>query len=321
MELVTIDQGEASSTQITLEEAKEIALKDAGLTKDAVTFTTAKLDSEDGIAIYDLEFYSENVEYEYEINANTGAIFSKSKETVVTQNEQKPEASTNQPTAEVTDTKENTDFIKQSDTDSKSNTNSKSDDGQTESGKQKNTDKQITLDAAKAKALADAGVSASKATFTKAKLDKDDGVAVYEIEFYTSTHEYEYEINAVTGVIHDKSVESLKKISRDDQDEDQDKDKDEDDDDDEDGDIRVGSSNVSNSKSDTYIGIDKAKSIAVSHAGFAKSEVTFSKAKLDKDDGKSVYEIEFFKNGTEYEYEIDASSGKILEVDSERDDD
>lgn len=70
----------------------------------------------------------------------------------------------------------------------------------------------------------------------------------------------------------------------------------------------------------SYIGVDKAKSIAVSHAGFSLSEVTFSKAKFEDDDGYMVYEVEFYRDGREYEYTIDASEGTILEYESEQDD-
>ena len=50
------------------------------------------------------------------------------------------------------------------------------------------------------------------------------------------------------------------------------------------------------------------------------ADVTFSKAKLDNDDGRLEYEIEFFRDGTEYDYTIDAASGSILEWESERQD-
>ncbi|MBQ1934111.1 MAG: PepSY domain-containing protein, partial [Clostridia bacterium] len=43
------------------------------------------------------------------------------------------------------------------------------------------------------------------------------------------------------------------------------------------------------------------------------------KTELDKDDGKYVYEVSFKKDGVEYDYEIDAASGKIIEFDSEKD--
>lgn len=73
----------------------------------------------------------------------------------------------------------------------------------------------------------------------------------------------------------------------------------------------------------TYIGISKAKSIALSHAGHKKSVVRFVKAKRDREDGRVVYEIEFRlrKNRRiEYEYEIDARTGKILDWDRDYDD-
>lgn len=66
--------GTASGT-ITLEQAKEIALNHAGLTADAVYFEKAKLDYDDGMQIYEVEFISGNVDYEYEIDALTGAVW------------------------------------------------------------------------------------------------------------------------------------------------------------------------------------------------------------------------------------------------------
>ena len=64
-----------------------------------------------------------------------------------------------------------------------------------------------------------------------------------------------------------------------------------------------------------YISIDKAKSITLKDAGFRPSFVTFEKALLKKDDGKVMYEIEFFTSAYEYEYEVDAYTGAILSKD------
>ena len=74
-------------------------------------------------------------------------------------------------------------------------------------------------------------------------------------------------------------------------------------------------SGSSQTPSSNYIGADKAKSIALKDAGLSSSSVTFTKAKLDREDGVRVYEIE------EYEYEINASSGKIRDKDVEFNDD
>lgn len=63
------------------------------------------------------------------------------------------------------------------------------------------------------------------------------------------------------------------------------------------------------------IGLDKAKEIALNHAGLKSSQVTMIKAKLEYDDGRRVYDIEFYKGNKEYDYEIDASSGTILSYD------
>ena len=61
----------------------------------------------------------------------------------------------------------------------------------------------VTLSKAKSIALNYAGISSSAATFTKAYKDYDDGVTVYEIEFYAGDYEYEFEINAKTGTVRD----------------------------------------------------------------------------------------------------------------------
>ena len=74
-----------------------------------------------------------------------------------------------------------------------------------------------------------------------------------------------------------------------------------------------------------FIGVDRAKQIALDHAGFRENEVIFSKAKFDKekddeDDDGPEYEIEFYNNKMEYEYEIDALTGKNKEYSAEPDD-
>ena len=62
----------------------------------------------------------------------------------------------------------------------------------------------------------------------------------------------------------------------------------------------------------TAIGKDKAKSIALKHAGFSAGDVTGLQVEYDKDDGVPIYEVEFDHGRKEYSYEIHAETGKIL---------
>ena len=66
-------------------------------------------------------------------------------------------------------------------------------------------------------------------------------------------------------------------------------------------------------RTNNHISVDQAKQTALDHAGLSENEVKFSSAKLEKNDGKYEYDIEFYKENTEYEYEIDAVTGEIIE--------
>ena len=65
---------------------------------------------------------------------------------------------------------------------------------------------------------------------------------------------------------------------------------------------------------------DEAKEIALAHASVAASEAAYIKVDTDYDDGRLIYEVEFVVKSIEYEYEIDADSGNILDFDREIDD-
>ena len=78
-------------------------------------------------------------------------------------------------------------------------------------------------------------------------------------------------------------------------------------------------------KDGKYIGEKAAIDIALKHAGLKEKEVTKLKAKLDldddDDDAKPIhYDIEWKHGGMEYEYDIDALTGKILDSDVDVDD-
>lgn len=68
------------------------------------------------------------------------------------------------------------------------------------------------------------------------------------------------------------------------------------------------------------IGIEKAKKIALQHAGLKENEVSRLKAEKDYDDGRIKYDVEFQQGRMEYDYEIHAETGKILKAEKDYDD-
>lgn len=74
------NSGGSSSAKISEDEAKKIALEDCGLQESEICSKKSTLDTEDRALVYKIELYSEGHEYEYEIDANSGKIISKSKE-------------------------------------------------------------------------------------------------------------------------------------------------------------------------------------------------------------------------------------------------
>ena len=67
----------ANQNYIGEERAKAIALKDAGLSEAQLSHVMCGFDYDDGVAEYEVEFWVESKEYEYEINATTGRITGK----------------------------------------------------------------------------------------------------------------------------------------------------------------------------------------------------------------------------------------------------
>lgn len=64
----------AYAAQITEAQAKDIALKHAGVAADQAQFTKMKIDRDFGRVEYELEFYVGSTEYDYDIDAATGQI-------------------------------------------------------------------------------------------------------------------------------------------------------------------------------------------------------------------------------------------------------
>lgn len=172
----------------------------------------------------------------------------------------------------------------------------------------------ITEDAAKAIALSDAGVKEADVTFTKVARTKDDGYDKYEIEFYDSQTEYDYDIDPVSGDILAYSRETTEEAGET-----------------TDTDSSAAakseaqtttSSQQSAATSGTAVTDQQALSIALSAAGVAQADASSSRANLEYDDdyGKQIYDVEFHVGSTEYSYDIDPETGAILSSDSGVDD-
>lgn len=142
----------------------------------------------------------------------------------------------------------------------------------------------ITEEQAKEIAANHAGVAVADLTFHSVSLEEDDGRRVYDVEFYSGSTEYDYEIDAATGDIlsYDNDVENFS--------------------------IPQQQSTATGS----YIGEDAAKAAALQRAGLTEDQVRWEKCELDEDDGRFSYELEFSSGQHEYECEVEAFTGEIL---------
>ena len=167
----------------------------------------------------------------------------------------------------------------------------------------------IGIDAAKAVALESAGVAEDDAVFSTAGLDKRNGMDYYAVDFTAGGQSYEYDIDAVTGVVIDSSSgggTAETPAAGDD-----------------DGTVSApAAASPSPSAGQTTGGQaaavteEQARETALSHAGLTADQVTFVRSELDRDDGRLMYDVEFYTSDyKEYDYEIDAATGEILSYD------
>lgn len=156
-------------------------------------------------------------------------------------------------------------------------------------------------------ALADAGVNGSDAVIYQSGSDFENGKHVFVVSFFlTGQTKYEYDIDAETGAVLARDQERweadddleyealLNPGSRSD----------------------AGAADASGALTDT-----DAAAIAIKDAGFSESDVTVTECRKELDDGIEKFSVTFrTADGAEYEYDIDAASGSILEKDMEYDD-
>lgn len=240
--------GTANDTAyIGLEKAKEIAIAKAG-GGDVVSI---ELDVDDGIMVYEGELIYNNVEYDFDINALDGTILK---------------------------WEEDRNGV--------------------------NIDTSNVIGKARAKEIILA--KAPGAEITKLVLDEDDGILYYEGYARVDGKLYEFEVKADDGVIRKWELED-------------------DYSDNNSGNSSSGNSNNNNSTStpkpttapSTSISMDEARTLVLKKVPGA----TITKIELDYDDGRKIYEGEAYKDGYEYEFEINASTGKFIKWEQDWDDD
>lgn len=215
--------GQASTgSYIGETKAKQIVEKDANVTSP--TYTTVELDYDDGKMIYDLEFYKDSTEYEYEVDAVNGNIMKKEKDTHRSSSHSQSNSSTSS-TKQISKDEAKSIAMKHAGVSSISNEKIEQDydDGVLEydidfiSGNKKYEYKisgngnilehevkdggnvKISGNDAKNTALKHAGVSYKDIRDLDVELEN----SYYDISFETSSYEYEYKIDASSGkVVH-----------------------------------------------------------------------------------------------------------------------
>ncbi len=63
--------------------------------------------------------------------------------------------------------------------------------------------------------------------------------------------------------------------------------------------------------------VEQAKQVALDYAGVRAADASFTKAWRDWDDGREVYEIEFYANNTEYDMDVDVNTGRVTDFSME----
>ena len=153
------------------DEIRAIVFNHAGVNANDVREFEIELDDEDGIWVYEVDFKAGNIEYDYVVNAVTGAIIR-----VETEIDDDPTAApgTPRPTAQPT---------------------------------QQPGSELLSEDEIRAIVFSHAGVNANDVREFEIELDDEDGIWVYEVEFESGRHEYSYEVNALTGEIIDYEID------------------------------------------------------------------------------------------------------------------
>lgn len=146
----------------------------------------------------------------------------------------------------------------------------------------------IGEDEAKRIALEDAGITEADISGIFIHLDMDDGVQEYEVEFYSGTEEYDYEIHAIDGTIRgkDREIEN------------------------------IFPPDAPQTGSEAAFSEQDAIALVLGKVSGATEDLI--RMHLDRDDGILIYEGSLVYDGVEYDFEINAETGELREWEAER---
>ena len=141
-------------------------------------------------------------------------------------------------------------------------------------------------------ALERAGVSADAMAYYEIGLDTERGVMVYDVEFTAGDYEYECDVNATSGEIVKFEKERADRPAS------------------------VTSPSAGGALTGGSISETDAKALALARVPGA-TDADIVKFEQDYDDGRLIYEGKIIFDNREYEFEIDAATGAVLDWDSE----
>ena len=161
----------------------------------------------------------------------------------------------------------------------------------------------ISMEQAQEAALDAASINAADADVSSATLSEVAGVTCYKVEFSAGDYAYSYSINAENGEVLEMSSRDKNAVPTNGAQTDTPAS----------GTAAAPTQTAPSANTSTgAVDETKAQEIALAHAGVKDADATITKSKLDYDDGRQVYEIEWYANGAKYDYEIAAATGEIV---------
>ena len=173
----------------------------------------------------------------------------------------------------------------------------------------------IPMEEAQEAALKAADIEAADADISATTLSEVAGVACYKVEFTFGEYAYAYTINAETGAVMEMSSQEQNAQTSGTQTETADPAASAPAQTSGSASAQAQTSAAAPAQNATGTGtVDEAaaQKIALEHAGVKAADATITKSKLDYEDGRQVYDIEWYVGGAKYDYEIATDTGEII---------